>query len=49
MESSLGILLRGYAYFHEKFEKGNADVFTTRLLLKKTICGSGRRSSEIVL
>ncbi len=46
MDSSLGILKKGYSYFQEKFDKYDVDIYSTRLLLKKTIVMRGEEAAR---
>jgi fatty-acid peroxygenase len=47
MDSTLGILKKGYTYFGEKFDARNTDVYPTRLFLKKTIAIRGRDAAKL--
>lgn len=47
MESTLGILHKGYAYFNNKFRKEDPDIYRTRLMLRKTIVIRGREAASI--
>ncbi|MDT0651049.1 cytochrome P450 [Autumnicola edwardsiae] len=47
MESTFGIVFKGYPYFKEKFEKENKDIIKTRLLFKKTLVLRGVEAAEI--
>lgn len=47
MDSTLGILRKGYTYFNDKFRKGNPDIYRTRLMLRKTIVIRGREAAEL--
>lgn len=47
MESTPGIALKGYSYFHDQFIEKKTDILETRLLLKKTIVMRGERAAEV--
>ena len=47
MDSSLGILKKGYTYFQEKFDEGNTDIYSTRLLFKKAIVLRGEEAAQL--
>lgn len=47
MDKTLGILLTGYPYFLEKFEKEDSDIIQTRLLLSKTIVLKGEEGAAL--
>ena len=47
MESSIGILLKGYPMFLEKFRKQQTDVIETTLLLQKTYVIKGKEAAKL--
>ena len=47
MDSTIGILRKGYGNFQEAFEKEQSDIITTRLLLRKTIVVRGEEAAEV--
>lgn len=47
MESTPGIALKGYSYFHEQFVEKKTNILETRLFLKKAIVMRGERAAEI--
>ena len=47
MDSTIGILTKGYGYFSKKFEQKNTDVYRTRLFLQKTIVLRGSEAASI--
>lgn len=47
MDSTLGVLFTGYPYFLEKFREQEADIYETRVLLKKAIAMKGEEAAEI--
>ncbi|WP_037373642.1 cytochrome P450 [Salinimicrobium xinjiangense] len=47
MESTPGIALKGYSYFHDQFVEKKTDILQTRLFLKKAIVMRGERAAEI--
>ncbi len=47
MDSTIGILTKGYGYFSKKFEEKDADVYRTRLFLQKTIVMRGADAAKI--
>jgi len=46
-DSSLGLLLDGYAFIGKRARRHGSDVFEARLLLEKTICLTGREGAEL--
>lgn len=47
MDSTIGILSKGYTYFQEKFNQNQTDILETRLLLKKTIAMRGEEAAQL--
>lgn len=47
MDSTLGIARKGYVYFSRKFERHDTDIYTTRLLFKKTTAIRGREAAQL--
>lgn len=47
MESSPGIALKGYSYFHDQFVEKKTDILNTRLFFKKTIVMRGEKAAEL--
>ncbi|MGI0107725.1 cytochrome P450 [Salinimicrobium sp. WS361] len=47
MESTPGILYKGYNYFHEQFQKQETDLLKVRLFLKKALVMRGEEAAEI--
>src|SRR5690554_5242428 len=47
MESSVGILTKGYPYFKDKFEKKNTDIIKTRLLLQTAYVIKGQEAARL--
>ena len=47
MESTPGIALKGYSYFHDQFVEKKTDILETRLFLKKAVVMRGERAAEI--
>lgn len=46
-DSSLILLRDGYEFIQKKRQKLGTDIFRTRLMLKKTICMSGKEAAEV--
>ncbi len=47
MKAEIGILRKGYDYFHEKFRKRNKNLLTQRLFFTKTIIMKGEAAASI--
>ena len=47
MESTPGIVLKGYRHFHDKFVEKKTDLLETRLFFKKAIVIRGERAAEV--
>ncbi|MCE7056505.1 cytochrome P450 [Algoriphagus sp. AGSA1] len=47
IDSSLTLLRDGYEFIQKKRKKLGSNIFRTRLMLKKTICMSGREAAEV--
>ena len=47
MKSSLGIFLKGYPYFQDKFKNNKTHIIQTRLFLKKAIVFKGEAAAKI--
>ena len=46
-DSSLGVLLEGYAFIGKRARRHRSDVFAARLMLEDTICMTGAEAAEL--